>query len=447
VGRRVTVEETKKEPMVFEIPHGNLPKFLEKLEKLNKRAKKVGCPPLKVTPGKQWSKKYKSESLGEVVLEMVEVTIEGETPKYEGWEFLATLQPLGKTLLLRAVPGAKVPEKFREADPRYCDHCKKVRFRKETFLVKHEETGEYKQVGRQCIQDFLGGMKPEWLGRLAELLYRVPELAEEAADPEWGGGWGSGVFGYEIKRFLAMTAVVMDELGWTSRGKAYETNLLATADVVLMLLSPKPLPKSWTRYVPEEKHREEADTALEWAKNLEADIDKDYLWNLKQVASVDTITHKEAGLAASMIMAYRRGKEWDLEKAKKEAEAKKSEWVGEEGKRGTFKDCEFQIAISYEGYWGKGYLMKFVDASGNVIVTFTSNPNMVKHVNIEEEPEVGKSYDLVGTVKKHETYRDTEQTVLTRARINSKCREKSKKKRVPCDHPHCEGRNREEEAA
>jgi hypothetical protein len=76
-----------------------------------------------------------------------------------------------------------------------------------------------------------------------------------------------------------------------------------------------------------------ATEALAWAEALETEIDNDYLWNLRVLANSDAIEIRQAGLAASMISAYCRAIEREINRAR-EAEANKdSEYIGTVGAR------------------------------------------------------------------------------------------------------------------
>jgi hypothetical protein len=121
--------EQDDEPRVYEVPEGRLDWLEEQVGKLAKRAAKLGVPaPRLVVLGHriwvdvEWTIAGKRERKTPVT----DVRVEGEAPKLPGgWELVATLQHTPAGNLLRTVPGREgdLPLRFREADPRHCDHC------------------------------------------------------------------------------------------------------------------------------------------------------------------------------------------------------------------------------------------------------------------------------------------------------------------------------------
>src|SRR3972149_3916096 len=89
-------------------------------------------------------------------------------------------------MILRNVPGETLPESWRRADQK-CDHCGLIRKRNETFVVRHED-GTLKQIGRQCIADFLGHKGPEGMLAAAEYLFSADGAACGAEDDDSLGG-------------------------------------------------------------------------------------------------------------------------------------------------------------------------------------------------------------------------------------------------------------------
>ena len=65
----------------------------------------------------------------------------------------------------------------------------------------------------------------------------------------------------------------------------------------------------------------------------------------------------------------------------------------------------------YETKWGVTTVLCFVDVSGNIIVWKASCCDVT-------EDDVNKQFTIVGTVKEHNVYNGTNQTILTRCNIN-----------------------------
>jgi len=159
--------QTSKE---YEILKHHLPRLQSEIATLNKRAAKIGCSPILIeTVGErtetlirpsqayeQSGQIFKTGELEEVLI-FVKIRVVGETPKFQGWTFAATIQHLPATQqstafdIIRAVPGMEIPTQYRDAKrSQVCDHCQTNRYRKDTFIVRHDD-GTWKQVGRQCL--------------------------------------------------------------------------------------------------------------------------------------------------------------------------------------------------------------------------------------------------------------------------------------------------------
>ena len=146
---------------VYEIPAHNLPALQAKLDEMNRRAAKLGCEPTILNVVGEFEVTRKREHTGiKYKVRMVKIVVVGQTPKLNGWQLMAAIerQESGENLV-RCVPGKTVPESYRKTDT-HCDHCKTVRYRKEVFVLNHDD-GRWAQVGRSCIADFLGHVSVE----------------------------------------------------------------------------------------------------------------------------------------------------------------------------------------------------------------------------------------------------------------------------------------------
>jgi hypothetical protein len=358
-----------------------------------------------------------------------EVILNATTPKCEGWEFAATLQHLngeaGQVInLLRVSPHfeQELPHQFRTASATNCDHChKNISTRRDTFVV-HHATGAWKQVGRSCLCDFLGGHDPHAAARQLEYVLDAVGACEEGEG--WGGGGSSNQNGWSIGMFLALVAVCIRLTGWTSRGKAkadYSGATKATADDVLYLLIPPSLyasekekqayAEAVTKYAPQPCDLEVADKALQYAREVlsENQDRSDYEHNLYVATLLPAVTRRTSGIAASLIPYYLKEVE---ERAVKEAEARlvgKSQHFGEVSKR--YDNIYVKLlnsVIQIEGNYGTTYLHKFLTREGNLAVWFANNcPGM----------EQGVEYRIAATIKAHNERNGTKQTALARVTV------------------------------
>ncbi len=349
------------------------------------------------------------------VREVYKVTVNGETPKYDGWSFIATLEPLhtddGVENIIRAVPGHSCPPDYR-ARVGQCDHCNTQRQRKQTFVVLHDD-GRHKCVGRSCIKDFLGHANPHSLAAAAEILVELAGLCDAAGDEDWLGGGGYQPEAWDLKPFLAWTAAMIDKDGWRSCGHAWEYGGIPTRDDVVRALSPpRPKPSGYDTWRderrPTEKHEAQAVEALEWAVNLsEEDKESDYLYNVNLLARAGYTNWKSTGLAASIMAAFSRAREREL-RLKRLAARPDSHHVGVLKRRAEFTVTVERI-MATESDWGTTGIHKMTDQDGNDIVWFASGS--------AEWLDEGSTYRVKATPVKHDDYNGRPQTKVNRVTV------------------------------
>lgn len=393
---------------IHKIYEHNLTGLQFKLDKLNRRALKLGLDPITLTVVGQEDQSVKDVNgypTGRV-RRVLHVTCEGVTPKIAGWSLVGVIEPVsdGEKVVgnqTRAVPGQSVPEQYRHASM-LCDHCQTERNRREVFIVRHE-SGAFKQVGRQCLVDFLGGADPQALVAAAGLL-RSFEAALGEADEEYESGGGRGESRYGLLEFLARTSKIIRDNGWMPRSKALADGPLPTVVIVENSYGPKAGEWFTPPVEGDEDYVRAADT-LAWLESLAPDDQRDdYLYNLSLLAGTESIRPKQTGLAASAIAAFMRHLGREIERKQRAEVAAKSEWFGEVKKRETFT-LTLQFTRLIPSDYGETILHRFVDASGNIATWFSSKGEICG---------IGETVTVKATVKGHEEYKGAKQTMLTR---------------------------------
>ncbi len=416
---------------------GNIDKLALAVEKLNRRAAKLGVPAIQLhigeretcftcagvkgptvsTDPKAWGDEAKPQGH-----ERATVILKGEPPKLGGWTFAAVVDHLSNGTITR-YPLADHTDvdltKYRGADAT-CDHCQTNRKRHETFIVVHDPSGDEKRVGRNCLADFLGHHNPATLIGHINLWGRAFALIEGAEE----AGFDTGVTMLHLPTFLSFVACQMREHGWLSRGAAFEQHRSdATADIAAHAYwTPKTSP-----IFPTTDDGVRGQKALDWARALtEAEIgDNDYLYNLHAVCTDDYIRPKRGGLAASVIVAAERAFEKAAEKAREATNSNLH--IGAVKERLTL-ELTLRATREIEGYYGCSTLHKFEDAAGNLFVWFASNPEIITTTLTDQfgtagdkRPiAVGETHTLAGTVKGHDDYKGRNQTKLTRVSVPKK---------------------------
>lgn len=393
------------EQSTYKIPAANLGRLQDKVDKLNKACTKLDLPPVEVTVVRTFTVESKKQRGGFSTMEIStfhEITITGETPRLAGWTFLGVIDHKGGNLV-HTVPNQTIPKTYWGSED-YCDHCHTKRYRNETFIVKHED-GRHMQVGRNCLADFLGHENPEAVAKACEWLAQF-DAAMGDPDSEWFG-MGSAVLTVDLRSILTCTAAYIRDNGWASRSKTYDEGGVATADGVWLYLTD---PQEQKRYRKDNdgkdlEHWDEDDDiaakSIEWATTQSAD--SEYIHNLHAIIELGQVTWKTVGYAASIVACYQR----DASKAAEQAAQPVSHHVGEVKERRLFT-VTVEAIHYFEGDWGPTHLFRMRDEDGNLIVWFaSSSPHMVKD----------GTYTLKATVKAHDSFNGTKQTVITRAAI------------------------------
>lgn len=324
----------------YHIPEENLAALTADLEALNRRAAKLGVPGLTIQTGEPTEEEYtprdphtgskrRDPITGEpVVLVRLRypVTVSGEMPVLDGWEFVATLVLEDGGVIVRSAPGQECPPEYREeTTATTCDHCNARRRRLSTYVVRHQESGEYKRVGSTCVQDFLGGKDPH---KLADLAERVMVFLGNLQDPDemWTGG--NVEPRWNLRRLLEVTSLVMRLHGWTSKGQVYDQGWgVATATQVVTYLWPGC--DADRKFIREtgattDVDAAAAEAALAWAEEdlLGQDNLNDYQHNLAVIVRTGSARIKDMGLACSLLRAHQRVLEGER---RQEAEARRQE--------------------------------------------------------------------------------------------------------------------------
>jgi len=395
----------------YRIPESNLADFTARIDKLNKAAVKLGCEPVSYETLRIDEVKERNEITGEATGRISHyhiITVKGDAPKLNGWAFIATLEHLPDGNIIKSVPSeVDLPEQYRTSQP-ICEYCHKDWLhRKETFILRNEQ-GELKQVGRQCLADFLGHMSPEQIANYAARLFELTGQLED--DERLFDNMPRGYTHYDLMEFLSKTAAVIEARGWVSASHVREygegTTTASEVNNQLLIRDLKPHEK----IVTEPKHKELAQKALDWIRN-EVTPKSDYEHNLITLTKGDSFPIDNAGLVASLIPVYQR--EQGKIQERKANPAANSQHVGNIGDK-----IEADVIVTFVTFIENGYgyrptstaVIKMLDKQGNQYTWFTASGDM----------EQGKEYHVKGTVKHHNEYKGIKETVLTRCKVTDR---------------------------
>jgi len=393
--------------MEFKIPETNLHYVMEKVEKLKKRAEKLNAPPIKFEIVKEIYEKVQEED-GERTIKFYVINVEGPAPKLNGWTFAATIvhEEGGNIFHVNPSLEASIPADFRNSPSTNCDHCHTKRIRRDTYVLL-SEAGQWLQVGRSCLKDFLGHASPEKIAQYAEEIMNLDNIFAPYSEYR----------GMRLPNYLPLEHILTESAhfvrieGYISRAKAEEFGRTPTASLVMdVTFHHHQLTNEEKEFFQRkygeitEADKETAKKAIEWAKDLEVDTSNDYLWNIRTIANAEFVQDRNLGLACSMIIAYIRAN------TKNEKNGFLDEFYSSEGAK--FEAAAKLIFMtSYETQWGTTHVFSF-NVENKKVVWKTGSMAF----NVED---IGKTFNIKGKIKKHEVYKEKKQTLVERVKVLS----------------------------
>lgn len=384
---------------LYLIPAENMEALEKRFQSVEKKAQKYGCEVKMFVRGTVY-KSYTGKS-GEVsTRKYYQVAAEGKV-QIEGWKFLATLEHQNGGNIIRSFSDGEIPEKYRTCGP-WCDHCKQDRRRKDTYLIQNVETGAIKQVGKSCLLDYTKGMTPAHIALLESFMHDLEEKQETI-----GGGYTAY---YEPEKVLRYAVEVIRFFGYVKSDQP-ESTKQKTLEFIRYDAGYR-LDKITCRKIENtieqgfDPNRSEVSDyvgkMLTWISGAD-DSRSDYIYNLKLIAGMNYIEYKHFGYLVSLVPAFERENSRRVEREKTKQAENQSTWQGEKGKRIKVKISSADIVTSWENQYGITKIWKILDAEGNVYIWKTTN-------NIPECTEI------IGTVKEHDEFNGTKQTILTRCK-------------------------------
>lgn len=341
-------------------------------------------------------------------IQVVDIDVTGEY-KIPGWLFVASLEwvPEARTNLVKRVDNdLEIPTEYLSSTD--CEHCHSNRDRKYTIVIYNEQTKEFKQVGRQCVKDYIGADVEDYLSYLSlftSMTQWFNSLPKEGRDKD------DAIF--KVDDILAQTIEEVRHYGYVSQqtiANWYDKNgydcdmcpLEKTSSQVYKIMN------KVTGYASCELARPSYEVTNETWDNvksvkhfIEELVDSnDYTHNIKALVKSEYVDNSKLGLIVSAVGYFLRETA-----AREEAEKESvSEYIGDIGDKIEFTSKPVVVS-SFENEYGVSILYKFVD-DGNVIMWRTN-----KYLDPEVE------YKIKATIKEHSDFRNVKQTVVTRGKV------------------------------
>lgn len=409
----------------FSIPKMKIELFQKRINKMSKKAEKLGLETFKVEYLDEYIVEQKSATTKDKVYHIpyVNVVVSGEAPQIEGYNLIAMLERLnGENIVKRFNAGTEEESVLSFEELAYrtteCNHCNSNRARKYIMVLQDATNGEIIQVGKACLKDYTNSnFSAEQIASYFDEIDMVAEFEDVTEEELSGGGYYHTLF--NLDEIIAISIEFTE-------GKGYKpsSDALSTKQEVSNFIFHKNLDKY--RDMPQayelvEKHISKIQEVKEYFTTKETD--NDYSHNLKVILKTKMTEYKNFGYIVSAYSSYLKamgsvGTDYEAMKREREAEKAQREidhlanlqsmYVGEVGQRTTFELTSDKV-VSYDGAYGTSYMYFFKDSENNVFLWGTT-----KDIDLEK----GETVSLVGTIKEHKEYRDIKQTVITRCKFN-----------------------------
>lgn len=392
------------EAMKYAIYEGNIDRLEKKLKRISNKCKAYGCDFHYEQTGEEF-RELKDEKGNKHTARFVLVEAEG-TAIINDWEFIAELEHTENGNIITGVAGVEVPERYYTSKP-MCEHCNSKRFRKNTYIVRNKQTGEFKQVGKSCLKDFTHGMSAEAVTQYMSLF----DTLIEGETPEPGCAFQRYV---STKEYLLYVAETIRHFGYTrSSDEGISTASQAidfydaahgravTKEYLQDLIDKM---ESVNFDIDNQSSVELVSNALVWISEQEEN--NNYIHNLKTACSLEYVKGN-FGLYASLFPAYDRDLERTAKRKAVQSVEQSSEFVGEISDRITVKIQSVKCVTSWETDFGITRIYKLIGADGNVYTWKTG-----KYLD-----DTTNEMSITGTAKAHTEFRGIKQTELTRCRV------------------------------
>lgn len=425
---------TTHEAETIEIPTHSTPrifawdqdKLLKDLRTINNKAARLGQLPVAVTFSEPyiaevrrcWVDDEGQQRSRPVKVELLDVYIIGGVPRVSGWEFVATVTGFGqdfKQVNISPMFKGKLPDRFRSTDST-CQHCNNQRQRREVYILRNTGSGNFKQVGKQCLKDFLGSSD---VAAVLKYIDQIHDLMSSDRRDRCVVNDLSSVVYEEADRWLAHTFACLEAHGWVPASLAHDSQGKYTSTRARVW---ERLYTKNSKYPPtfhaEPRHYEQARECQKWIREhyyredgeLRSGL-QDFDYNLATCVQKGHIHPKSLGIATYAPQAYLKhlGK---VEERKKQVRL--DEYFGEVGKMVNLEiKVTAVIGLGDTGY-GSSFLHIARDTDGRTFVWRRD------HRQVEN---YGDTIKIRAKVKKHETRynkftnTDEKQTVLSLVKV------------------------------
>ena len=339
------------------------------------------------------------------------VEVEG-TAKVDDYEFVAVLENHNHGNIIRKINNdIEIPNRFKFTD-NICEHCNSKRRRNELYIIRNIKTGEFKQVGSNCLMLYTNGLNAEYI---ASYINGITELEE--FDGFIGGG--ERVY-YSVEDVIRYSIGAIDKIGYFNANSSFPTKSLVSCimssmcgiEEVNKILNRNHFNVEFNKKdFTKEDIEDKIDKVIEYYLSLENN--NDFINNVQVILKEKYVEPHNLGFICYLPQGYYKHIKNEIQRAEQNLINKKSEYFGEIGKRyKAEKVYEAECITWYETMYGIINIYKFVLENGNILIWKTSNCYC--------DDELKNCEEITFTIKDHKEYKGTKQTEVTRCKLNIK---------------------------
>ena len=354
--------------------------------------------------------KTRTETEMPINVKCIEVEVEG-TYIINGWQFVGTIQFTELGNVIRLADSSfenRIPEKYYHT-PMICEHCGKIRNRKDTYLIYNIDNNEFKQVGSSCLLDYTKGLDANECAAIMACLDFFSKLSDCNFDfKEMQNN------NYTIDKVIKNYAITLvNKYGYTKTLTAKELSdfYSKTGEDWEERFGSLVLAKD-----------EEVAKIDEFAKQYIDSYSNEYMRNASITWLKKEIEYRDLGLLCSFVFTYNK----EMKTRKEKMESINNEWVGNIGDRITINIQSFRLLfksetrVAYNTY-ADIYTYEIIDNENHTFIWKSSKE--IEYMYIFNETRGVDIYteitptEIVATVKSHSTYKNIKQTIITRGKV------------------------------
>lgn len=396
-----------------DIPAGALDEATKRIDSANRRLDRAGITDRFTYDLEHYDDITRKDGVT-VVEPRIVLTLNAPTLSFGGWQFQASLDIIDGQAIVSTIPGADLSD-WQRPSAHHCDHCGLSRSRTRSYVVRHEDTGELRQVGRSCLPLFLG-LRPAGLWALQ---WGADDLSDLTERDEFGGP--ARPVSYDARQLLALATVISERgRNFVSRAMSSMDGSLSTSDVVWQVLEPSPketIEETTYRLGALDAAAAVDDTDLDdMIASVDGLGDTDYAQNLRVLAGQEHIPGKQVALWVSLVGVY-----FKHERRKAILDALPDltgDYLAEEGDKLADITGTITVLTSFESNYG--YQTKTL----TVLVVHTDCGHLLKWMGavpstVDGHPLEARQRITIAraTVKGHEDYKGTPHTRIVRAKL------------------------------